>query len=166
MHEGLSLNLLQRRFALWALGQALPEASALGPHLRKALFGVAVAAVGGVMLALGLGIGLIALHQYLVSEGLDTASSLALIALLSVLLAAAAMWLAKFLLDKAVSVSEPTRLFSGHGDFVSDALNAAIQGFLEGIKSSPEAENKAVSEIEERIKNLSQRIQRANDNAA
>jgi len=134
---------LKKRFALWVLGIALPEADDLRPHVRSAMLGVAAAAAVGVLIALASAAGLAAAYLYLVERGYSEAISLAAVCASALVLAVIAFAVSKAAVKKSLAAEESLKLFHNpRSAGFENGLNQIVAGFLDGFLEDDEEDAK------------------------
>ncbi len=131
---------LKQRFALWALGQALPEASALKPHLRAIILALIATALGGVLTALAFAALLAGLYFYMTGEGMPAGSALSITGALAFLMGIGAFAIARKAFDRGTDITSSVSLFGENSqrDILGETFNSVVNGFLEGLLDKQE----------------------------
>lgn len=132
--RGLLMKGAKLRFALWALGKALPEPALIKPALNQAIVLVIAAGACGMLAACGLIMGVVAVYFYFMNWTGEWIPAIWL-ATGTAFLLALVLWAAvKQAISKSSELPNSLKLFSGKGqNVVDDAWNTALAGFLEGI---------------------------------
>lgn len=126
--------MLKRRFALWALGLALPEVSVLKPMVQRGMRSIALVVFAGIMLAVIVTGGLAMLYLYLMEAGLETTAAAWVVLGIAALLALLAWMLAMRQMRAVTAVPQSLRLFDHRAqDMLGDTLQQLASGFLEGL---------------------------------
>ncbi|MCE3231905.1 MAG: hypothetical protein K0R98_162 [Rickettsiaceae bacterium] len=133
------IDLLKQRFALWALGQALPESDSLKRNIRVALMGLVIAVAGGVLLALAVATAISTLYFYISAQGYSTTVIYSVIAIAFIMPSIIAIWMANKLIQNSANIKDSVSLFGKkEKDEVSDLINQITHSFLEGLLSKIE----------------------------
>lgn len=126
--------MLKHRFALWALGLALPQVSVLKPMVHRGLRSIALIVFAGIMLAVIVTGGLAMLFIYLTESGLTQSVAAWVVLGIAALLALIAWMLAMRQMRSVAEVPQQLRLFDHPvGDMLGDAASLLAAGFLEGL---------------------------------
>ncbi len=126
--------MLKHRFALWALGLALPQVSVLKPMVHHSLRSIALIVFAGIMLAIIVTGGLVMLFMYLLAAGLTQLAAASIALGIAALLAIIAWMLAMRQIRIVADVPDQLRLFDHPvGDMLGDAASLLAAGFLEGL---------------------------------
>lgn len=123
MADELSSTILKKRLAIWAIGQALPESSALKPHIRAALTSVALAAAAGTLAVIGLLAVLAGVYFYLIDIGMATHVTLGFIGGIIILLSVILYAYARSKVHVVSKVGENTSLFSHNSSEEQDDVS-------------------------------------------
>lgn len=126
---------LIKRLALAAVGQALPEASALSATLRVAQKGLLATVVAGVLLAGLIIVGLFGFYLYLVAAGVTQLTAIGIITLILFMLTVISGLVAERYLTKLPEVKQELSPFRGSNGFdlpVQEMLSAFMEGIATG----------------------------------
>lgn len=126
--------MLKHRFALWALGLALPQVSVLKPMVHRGLRSIALIVFAGIMLAVIVTGGLAMLFMYLTESGLTQSVAAWMVLGIAALLALIAWMMAMRQMRSVAEVPQQLRLFDHPvHDMLGDAAQLLAAGFLEGL---------------------------------
>lgn len=132
--------MLKQRIALWALGLALPEMSALKPMVRAAMRSLALLVFAGLLAAVMFTGLLVILYLYLSAGILSPVASAAVVTGLLAALAILAWWQAWRHMRQLAQLPDQLRLFEHPThDMLGDAAQLLASGFLEGLLHTPAA---------------------------
>lgn len=141
---------IKKRIALWALGQALPNASALRPVMRAGLVAVVAAAAWGVIIAVAIIAILTVFYFYMVGEGLHSGVALGVTVGIGVLCVSLATLVISHSIEKTIHVQQSLKLFNGSAEHtIGKILNCILDGFLDGLMEHPSRSMRANAEEDE-----------------
>lgn len=133
MAEGATII---KRLALAAVGQALPEQSALTDALKATQKGLMATVVAGVLIAAFLLLGVFGFYLLLRSEGVSLITSIVLIGAVLFMLSAITVLIAERYLSKAGEVKE--KIDPGDAvEQITEPIEQIVSAFINGIFSSP-----------------------------
>lgn len=154
----------KKRIAIWALGQALPETSALKPYVHAVILSVVAASAAGTLMVISFISALAAVFYYFNSSGIDTETNFLILAAFTLSIGLVAYLYAKNKISNMGNLSKSLSLFSAHTDVahatadheeesphivheailldnkedvevaVGETVNAIIGGFWEGFR--------------------------------
>lgn len=126
-------NSLMKKLALAAVGQALPETSALTASLKATQRGLLLTVVTGVFVAALLLLALFGFYLFLRSEGVSSLTAICLLSGLLFLLTIITGLMAERHLNKATEVKKELDPFQGMGQLaapVEEIVSAFVSGFM------------------------------------
>lgn len=153
---------MKQRLALWALGQALPDASTFQSHIREALLGVMLACVAGVLLALSFACGLYLAYLAIIQQGVSPMVTLAFLMAAGLLIATLSFLLARRLIAKSTNITEDLSLFSREDskDALTDTFQILAKNFFSGFMEPPATPSRhsIVTELERELEALKEQV--------
>lgn len=153
------MGLLKQRFALWAIGQALPSADSLQKHVTEALLGIMLASVGGVLLALSFGAGFYLLYHVLLKQGVEVWVAISFITVLTAFFASMAFVGAKKMLKRSTTLSEDLEPFSSPTDELTDALRMLASSFIDGFLEEEDEVEKTKRAVKETVEEVLEELE-------
>jgi hypothetical protein len=134
---------LAKRLGIWALIQALPNEATLKAYLRDAYLGLAGVIIGSVLTGGAFAAGLALGYHLLVEQGWPETQVLIGTIIVGVAIIAICFFLAAHWFTRLASVKHDAGMFSDvPRDILGGAFNTLVEGFLEGMTESREAERR------------------------
>lgn len=128
--ETITSNLI-KRIGLAAIGQALPETSALRGIMKHARHGLLATVIAGVLLAAFMLLGCFGFYYFLITEGLSTGAAIGLSAGFIFMLAVISGFIAEKHFSKVEEAKQRLTSFpQSHSD---NQLEKLLTSFLEGM---------------------------------